>query len=215
MICLLCHAKFHIHYRFSDLFLLKTSEQFICPDCQQDFIKIPTEHCPRCYKSGDSQICKDCQEWESKGILINHQAIFQYNGAMHDYFSRYKFLGDYQLHKIFKSFFQKFDKNFTVVPIPISPERHQERGFNQVSAFLKEHSFTELLVKSDTSTQSSLDRKDRLNSKNAFSIIKNTILPQKVLLVDDIYTTGATLQHATHLLKDSGVREIKTFSLCR
>ena len=40
-------------------------------------------------------------------------------------------------------------------------------------------------------------------------------VPDKILLVDDVYTTGRTLQHAISVLKQGGAQEIKTFSLCR
>lgn len=216
MNCLFCQNKIRNSFDFLNVFLLRNSQNQLCSICQKYFEKISDKHCQRCYKNDIDGICHDCQIWEEKGIFINHQAFFIYNQAMKDYFSRYKFLGDYRLRFAF-SLFVKFDKKYTVVPIPVSQKRFEERGFNQVTSFLDAINciYQELLVKSDSVKQSSLDRKARLESKNTFSIKENAVVPENILLIDDIYTTGATFQHAISVLKAAGAKNIKTFSLCR
>lgn len=213
--CLLCNQEIPQKLTFSALFLLKTPENLLCEKCQSTFEKIPEQHCPRCYKSDVSGLCTDCKNWEKLGIFVNHRAIFRYNAAMKAYFARYKFLGDYRLGQVFAPYFAKLAGNAVLVPLPLSPESLQERGFNQVSAFLEQTKFQELLTKSTSPRQSSLDRHARLASKNTFSIKPEVHLPPKILLIDDIYTTGRTLQHAVETLKTAGVTEISTFSLCR
>ncbi|MCJ7968832.1 MAG: hypothetical protein MUW51_07580 [Lactococcus lactis] len=59
-----------------------------------------------------------------------------------------------------------------LVPIPISPKRLEERGFNQVTAFLQQDNFIELLEKENSVKQSSLNRKERLESPNPFRLKK-------------------------------------------
>lgn len=215
MNCLLCDRQIPQQIKFYQPFLLQAPQDFLCQKCQVQFEKIPEKHCPRCYKADCDGICQDCQEWEKQGIIIQHQAIFRYNQAMKDFFSQYKFVGDYRLYHIFTKYFTNLDKNATIVPIPLSPERLQERGFNQVSAFLGQAKFADLLEKRDTVKQSSLNRVERLASQNPFSIKANVQIPKKILLVDDIYTTGRTLQHAVETLKSAGATEVSTFSLCR
>jgi competence protein ComFC len=214
MNCILCNRPIKTPLKFYELFLLKSRENTLCRTCQANFVKISEEHCPRCHKSGSNEVCSDCKIWESKGVIVNHRAVFNYNSAMQEFFSNYKFLGDYRLHKVFDHYF-KFDKSATVVPIPLSPERYQTRGFNQVTAFLENTKYEEILIKFDTKKQSSLTRTERLTTENPFSIAENTKIPEKVIIVDDIYTTGATLQHAVKTLKIAGAKEIQTFSLCR
>ncbi|MDR0299298.1 MAG: ComF family protein [Streptococcaceae bacterium] len=219
MNCLLCQRKLSLTLKFTELFLLKSPENSICEKCLATFQTISEKHCPRCWKDGSSQVCEDCQEWEEQGIIINHRAIFHYNAPMKGYFSNYKFIGDYRLRAIFANYFKptKKDKNFTLVPIPISDKRLQERGFNQVTGFLDAAKipYGNLLLKSDSVKQSSLSREERLDSKNAFTVAEDILIPKKVLLIDDIYTTGTTLQHTVFTLKEAGVTEVKSFSLCR
>ena len=75
--------------------------------------------------------------------------------------------------------------------------------------------FREILEKYDTIAQSSKTRKERLQSQQCFKVKDNIQLPLKILLIDDIYTTGSTLQLAKEMLVEAGVKEIMTFSLAR
>ncbi|MGX9821452.1 ComF family protein [Lactococcus lactis] len=134
---------------------------------------------------------------------------------MKDYFSQYKFVGDYRLYQIFEPYFKSISPKSPLVPIPISPKRLEERGFNQVTAFIQQDNFIELLEKENSVKQSSLNRKERLESPNPFRLKKGLKVPTKVIIIDDIYTTGTTLYHASQILKEAGVHEIRSFSLCR
>ena len=75
--------------------------------------------------------------------------------------------------------------------------------------------YQSLLEKDDTLAQSSKSKKERLQTKQAFRLKKDVSLPQKILIVDDIYTTGQTLYLATLLFQQHGVRDVKSFSLAR
>jgi competence protein ComFC len=108
--CLLCSRIIKQTLTFSEFFLLKNKRNLICNKCQSLFKKIPNERCPRCSKSNSKGICADCLRWEEKGIIVNHQAIFIYNQEMKDYFSLYKFMGDYRLHEVFDSYFKNLSK---------------------------------------------------------------------------------------------------------
>ena len=139
---------------------------------------------------------------------------------MKDFFSQYKFQGDYALYSVFTEILQKELKaysDYTLVPIPVSSEKYQKRGFNQVTALLEgtKLPFREILEKYDTIAQSSKTRKERLQSQQCFKLKGSVQPPTKVLLLDDIYTTGSTLQLAKEILVEAGVKEIMTFSLAR
>ncbi|MFK5289562.1 hypothetical protein ACI3PH_01800 [Lactococcus lactis] len=97
---------------------------------------------------------------------------------MKDYFSQYKFVGDYRLYQIFEPYFKNISQKSPLVPIPISPKRLEERGFNQVTAFLQQDNFIELLEKENSVKQSSLNRKEIGKSKS-FSIKKRAKSPYK------------------------------------
>ncbi|WP_346349575.1 ComF family protein [Lactococcus formosensis] len=214
MICLLCHAEYTLEPTFHQLLLLKLPSPGICTSCHNQFQQITTPYCSRCYKPDIKDVCSDCKIWEKEGIIVNHQAVFTYNTAMEDFFSRYKFMGDYRLHHVFNKYF-KTERGYTIVPIPVSKQRFQERGFNQVIALLHSLPFSSLLEKEEGPTQNTRTRNERLKNENTFTLKARVKVPDKILLVDDVYTTGRTLQHAIAVLKQGGAQEIKTFSLCR
>ncbi|KXT75960.1 Competence protein F-like protein [Streptococcus sp. DD12] len=149
-----------------------------------------------------------------------HQALYHYNEAMRAFFSRYKFLGDYALAQVFapdlRELLQK-EKEWTLVGIPTSPATYKERGFNQVTALLDAAGLAhkEVLTKMDSAKQSSKNRTQRLASQQVFAVKDSVDLPTKILLCDDIYTTGATLQLAKEALLEAGVAHVRSLSLCR
>ena len=165
-------------------------------------------------------MCKDCQFWCKAGIDVSHEAIFTYNQAMKDYFSRYKFDGDYILRKIFASILRKKlrkYKEFQMIIIPLSPGRISKRGFNQVEGLVEAAglSYWDLLGKNEELASTSKNRSERLTTELPFFIKDGVTIPKKILLVDDIYTTGATINRVKKLFEDRGAEEVRTFSLAR
>jgi len=77
--------------------------------------------------------------------------------------------------------------------------------------------YCQLLKKRDTQAQSQKNRKERLELKQSFDLINHQtdLSDLKIILVDDIYTTGATIERAKEILNGKGVKEIKSFSLAR
>lgn len=218
--CLLCKEQIKEKGSFLQLFLLKEEGPSCCSTCYQKFEGIPEEHCPRCFRDGQSDLCTDCQKWEKEGNPVQHQSLFTYNEAMKNYFNQYKFQGDYVLRFVFAKAAKKAVKMFRehiIVPIPVSNEKFQVRGFNQVQGILDAAnlSYRNILEKKDTLAQSSKTREERLQTQQAFKIKNGVDLPDKILLVDDIYTTGKTLQLAKQILLEAGVKEILTFSIAR
>ena len=218
--CLLCKGQIEEKGSFLQLFLLKEEGPSCCYTCYQNFERISEEHCPRCFRDGKSDLCTDCKKWEEEGNLVQHQSIFTYNQAMKEYFSQYKFQGDYALRFVFAKAAKKAVKMFrehTIVPIPVSVEKFQVRGFNQVQGILDagKVAYSNILEKKDTLAQSSKTREERLQTQQVFKIKIEVDLPDKILLVDDIYTTGKTLQLAKQILLEAGVKEVLTFSIAR
>lgn len=116
-------------------------------------------------------------------------------------------------------------EGFVMVPVPLHKRRLRERGFNQ-SFLLAKVVSSELetpldcltfIRKRDTKSQTGLRRKERKrNVANAFSVTSAAIFKgKKVLLVDDVITTGHTLNECAKVLKKSGALEVLCLALAR
>jgi len=132
-------------------------------------------------------------------------------------------LGDFRLRKTFVPEIQNYfshKKDWIVCSVPLSETRFSQRGFNQVEAFLQAAGIKtqKLLVKKiNNAPQSEKSRQERLAAPQVFSATENTakIKNKKVLLVDDVYTTGRTLFHAAEILQTYQPKALHTFSLAR
>jgi ComF family protein len=100
-----------------------------------------------------------------------------------------------------------------IIPVPLSPERERERGYNPAFLLAKELSKqTGIPVRVSlrkirpTKPQMSLSREERLkNPKGVYSMAEKADPAAKVVLVDDVFTTGATLEECAKTLKKAGV----------
>ena len=220
MKCLLCGQTMKAVLTFSSLLLLKNDDSCLCSDCDSTFEKIGGECCPNCMKTGLSTKCQDCKLWCKEGIEVSHKAIFTYNQAMKDFFSRYKFDGDFLLRKVFASVLsaelRKY-KEYQFVVIPLSRDRYSDRGFNQVEGLVEAAGFSylDVLEKREERASSSKNRSERLGTVLPFFIKSGVTIPKKILLIDDIYTTGTTINRVKKLLEEAGAEDVKTFSLVR
>ncbi|KRM95879.1 phosphoribosyltransferase [Liquorilactobacillus aquaticus DSM 21051] len=215
---------------FAWLFSLKKiQKKYICEECQKNFVLIQNEE--RCQGCGRSQkkdnLCYDCIRWKRNGEkeLLKNRALFVYNAAMQNFMEGYKFKGDYYWRNVFQGKFEQnihyyYNSGWIYVPVPVDKATLAERGFNQVTGLLQSLPFNEILQMKDFSArtkQSHKTRKQRLETQQPFEYSGGdiNIKGKKVLLLDDVYTTGRTLYYAKELLSTKGVREVRSFTLAR
>ncbi len=112
-----------------------------------------------------------------------------------------------------------------IIPVPIHPQKRHIRGFNQseliariLSGCLSLPISSRALIKTrNTASQMALPRKMRVNNlKNSFAVIDRLSLAGKaIILVDDVMTTGVTLESCSRELLNSGAKSVKAFTLAR
>ncbi|MBI1909297.1 MAG: ComF family protein [Deltaproteobacteria bacterium] len=211
----------------------------LCFDCQRSLQWIQPPTCPLCGESftgreGIPHFCPVCErEGKKRGFDAGFSAGF-YQGSLLALIRRWKYdqkegIGPFLtslLGERLPSFWQEtaFDK---IVPIPLAPSRLCQRGFNPSWVLAKGLSriFAKpvdpflLWRQEGGAAQVGLSREERLkNVKRAFYISpgkKEALKGKRVLLVDDVYTTGATLSEASRLLKKEGAEAVSFVTLAR
>lgn len=227
--CLLCEQEFTPPVQFAQLFSFKPARKNkICLQCLKQFEKLADNRCSGCDKElSQGFMCSDCRNWQAiygKNILHNH-ALYRYNSAFHDLMVAYKRRGDYVLREVLQDlcydYLCKTNYDF-YVPVPTSPEHQSRRQFDTIFAIYADIlPLTPLLIKqSGSHAQGEKNKEERLKTPQSFLIdknikIKENIVSGKVLILDDIYTTGRTLYHARDCLQQ-GFPEMKieSFSIC-
>ncbi|MCW1835091.1 ComF family protein [Bacillus xiamenensis] len=227
MICPICEGHFVAAFTWKSFLL--SNEDRLCVACKRKLTKIDSPICPKCGRvQSDDHLCHDCSRWnkrtDSEEVLEKNRSVYVYNDFMKDVLARFKFRGDTALAELFKRDVQAvFKRSFSIkepvlVPIPLSKERLKERGFNQsvMLASMIGGPIFQPLIKVHQRKQSKKSKNDRLNQKGLFQLKQpDPIVLKDVILVDDIYTTGATVYHAARILKDAGAKSVSSFTLIR
>jgi competence protein ComFC len=218
MNCYLCDYILPFLPTWRSLFLNEIP-QVICSTCKREFKKNDGKGCPLCGFLSDG-LCSDCQHWETTeyaGLIQSGKSLYMYNRAMQNYLHQYKFLQDTVLAEVFAYEIYNELKNSkaAIVPVPMHPRKLKERTFSQVDQMLEAAglSFSHYLLKSEE-VQGKKTKKERMSSSPLFRWNGEQV-PRKILIVDDLYTTGTTLRHAAKELKRAGAEEISIFTLIR
>jgi ComF family protein len=150
-----------------------------------------------------------------------------FEGVARDLVHNLKYKGGFWIRKFYADHLDRLKGEFSdtdmIVPIPLHRTRLVSRGFNQSAVLAgawrevlrKPLSLSALSRQIDTVTQTGLTRQQRgANLKGAFQVGKaDQIIGKKILLVDDVHTTGATLNAASRVLKKAGAAVVFATSL--
>lgn len=205
MICLICSSSFLEIASWQKLFLIKTPE-VICEKCKVKFERV--------------KIQKDNKDWIGsiyEGALDSVQSIYSYNEWMKQVYQQYKFQLDVELAKVFITDFQQLlEIQELIVPIPLHPDMLLVRTFSQIEQLLSvaKVPFTEVLRKTVNGSQIGKSKKERMSTELFFSVTSD-VQNKKIVLVDDLYTTGTTLHHAAFVLKKAGAQKVTAMTLIR
>jgi competence protein ComFC len=227
--CLICHEQIVSPFGWVDLFT-RDKKEVICLSCQGKLQRIVGEICDICgrpfgtleskYRMGER--CYDCLRWEDdpdyQGLLTRNYSLYGYNEFLKEVIAKFKYRGDYVLVKIFadeiKMKLTEIKPDY-IIPIPLSDERLYERGFNQAEALIAESGTksSPILTRIHSEKQSKKSRTERIHIAQVFKANQN--VTGKIILIDDIYTTGSTLRHAAKALKLAGAESVYSLTIAR
>jgi ComF family protein len=207
----------------------------LCPTCFSEIHFIQSPLCPCCGipfagAGVDNHLCGECIL--SKPLFSVARAVGRYEMKLLEaiHWFKYKkkiFIGE-ALGKIMADFaypaFHIADYSL-IIPVPLHPKKLRERGFNQSVILAKEISkrfhipldFFTLRRHTYTEAQINLGRKDReANVKGVFSVSDSEkIHGQRIILVDDVYTSGSTAKECTRVLTQSKADSVAILTLAR
>jgi competence protein ComFC len=210
-------------------------EKIVCRSCLQGIKPHRTSYCLSCGKffSGSSEphYCRRCVE--QRPAFSGHRSCGQYVGKLKDVIILYKYrgfsvLGSHLAEFIYKSLGKEESlwwETDAIIPVPLHSEKEKERGFNQSQILAKELAKrkqiplieNQLIKVRRTLPQTSLEAKEReKNLKGVFEVRNREKIEGKiVLLVDDVFTTGSTLQECSLILRRAGALEVKALTVAQ
>ena len=215
---------------------------FVCSACRSDLRTVVAPYCSCCglvFKSrfGENHLCGDCIE--NPKYFKRARAFGIYAGCLVALTQAYKYSGKIQLAKpigaLLLATVRKHwspDDMDLILPVPLNKRRLRQRGFNQ--AYLPIRHWSTLAgnwpwrlpgrIRTDvverhvqTEPQASIGRKERVaNVKNAFRVVQpSKIREKRILLIDDVYTTGATVNECARILLQEGAAAVDVLTLAR
>ena len=203
----------------------KISSEGICADCRDEVAYISEPRCMKCgkpLKQDTEEFCPDCLAGRSHvvqgGGLWPHRepvagALYRFKYRNRRHFGRIfaRELADQYMDQIGRWGIEE------IIPIPLHISRRRSRGFNQAEILARELSdATGIPMRKDvlfrvkkTSPQKALGKRERRgNLKGAFAVSRTWKARKNVLLIDDIYTTGSTIEKAAEMLKKAGAQNV-------
>lgn len=222
---------------------LAFNRSLICSTCAAGIRPVLPPYCELCGRPFDPQakggpLCADCRQGQSH--LDIARAVNVYDGPMREAIHRFKYarkrvlagplgamMADYLRapEHADEERIIRIDEIDVVCPVPLHPARIRERGFNQAELLARVVCQTlgvpldpSLLRRvRDTAPQVSLDRRQRAqNVRGAFNVPDRTAVEgRRMMLIDDLTTTGATLEECGRVLRRAGAASIAALTLAR
>lgn len=209
--------------------ILMDQKSLICPECLLQLRPLKEPFCKKCGVpvSAEDEFCSDCRTGERS--FSQGRGIFIYDKQMRSSVLMFKYGGRREYGRFFSAAMCYYGREFVsfcrpdlVVPIPLHRSKKKRRGFNQAAVlsegfqkYLGLPVSEEALVKvHKTGSQKKLDKKSRRdNLKDAFRA-DPMVKGKRIILIDDVFTTGSTVEAASESLKKAGAEEVFFMTLC-
>lgn len=200
----------------------------ICAGCIGKLKLLTPPWCMKCGKklTEDEALCADCRRKEH--VFLRGRALYEY-GSVAPSIYRMKYGKRQEYAEFFGGeaafFLGEFIRKVNpdgLIPIPLHRKRRNKRGYNQAELLARALGrclsipvYDNLLLRvKNTAPLKKQNPEERQNNlKKAFIIRQNDVKLDTIILVDDIYTTGSTVDEASRVLKESGVKNIYVITL--
>lgn len=199
--------------------------------CREKLKPVEEPLCAKCGKhiNSEEMLCDDCQKYDH--VFDQAVSVFAYNDAIKQGIYRFKYKNKREYARVFAAaavqgagrLIKMWDPD-VIVPVPMYHKKKRVRGYNQAELLAKKAGEllgvpvdVDFLIRTrKTAPMKEVEKKGRLrNVKDAFEAqTENEGAYTKVLLVDDIITTGYTLDECAKALKKAGVKEVNALTLC-
>ena len=215
--------------------LVKKGERGICAECLKQLKPWQSGHCMECGRffssPAESHVCGRCVH--DRPMLSKHRSVGLYAGVLKDSILLFKYKGYKCLGKDLALYAHRFSGNDSalwqdvdlIVPVPLHRRKLGKRGFNQaqvLARILSEKKRIPMDGKAlkkvrQSPPQTSLEAEDRVhNLTDVFRVAKpERVSGKTVLIVDDVFTTGTTLDECTRVLLEAGAREIRGLTVAQ
>ena len=209
--------------------LLSQPRAFFCEECEPGVEEIPSPACVRCNEPGvhAGGICERCTRRPPKFKFAF--APLEHSGAVARAIERFKYEGHPELARPLGSMLVLRSKAFLaqapdlVVPLPLHAKRYRERGYDQTALLAVEVARTGKLTMRDDAltrvraTSRQVGQSDDERAANVAGAFEASVKVKgaRLLLVDDVLTTGATANEAARALLDAGAVEVQVLTLAR
>lgn len=201
----------------------------ICTACEKVLHPILTDYCLKCGRPVEAEMeyCPECRT--ARREFERGRGVFLYNNQMKRSLLRYKYYGNREYGEYYADSICRYMereirtwKPDLIVPVPMYPRKQRERGFNQAADLADrigkqlEIPTADWIVRKSRNTKSqkklnAVERKQNL--RTAFEVTER-VDGLKILVIDDVYTTGSTVEAMAHVLKKSGARMVFFVTLC-
>ena len=200
----------------------------VCRACLEELPWHPNTSCPQCGLTSSGMVCGSCLN--STPDFDVTKAVFLYAYPVDAMMLRYKYGKHLNLGDTFGEFLAEKISLETVdliIPIPMHPQRLKERGFNQAleiaKILTKNHKekldYQSVTRQTLTPPQASLPLKERVkNIRGAFKVNADKfdkLQGKRIAIVDDVMTTGASLNELAKTLKKTGARHVECWVIAR
>ncbi len=212
---------------------LREDEEVVCDTCRQSFTQVPKPWCLRCGAGEVKAKQKHCKVCPEKPVFFDlARAVVLFRGAAREAIHTLKYKTRPEVGPVLGRLMFLYlkrelgDETFdAIIPVPLHPARERERGFNQAELIAEEMTrlahiplIPEVLIRiKSTKQQTQLPvEMRRQNVAGAFALrIAEPILGKTILLIDDVYTTGNTVNEASRVLKDGGASRVCVLTFAR